>query len=137
MFVGRVEREAKEYQKRPPGTPAVTGTVSSRAVNRVHVMAEIQGRPIRCLLGCDRSVIERRCVSSAKLNLSTYELFTANKAPLRVIGDMDSIHGLTLDEGIYCSITTPPPRTTRGYGDILLVSYRLLTNTLSKCCNMT
>jgi len=54
-------------------------------------MAEIQGRPIRCLInsGCDRSVIGWRCVPSAKLNLSTYELFTANKAPLRVIGDLD------------------------------------------------
>jgi len=52
----------------------VTGTVSSCTVNRVHVMAEIQGRRIRCLLdsGCDRSVIGRRCVPSAKLNPSTY-----------------------------------------------------------------
>jgi len=67
------------------------GTVSSRAVNRIHVMAEIQGKPIRCLLdsGCDRSIIGRSCVPSAKLNPSTYELFTANKAPLRVIGDLD------------------------------------------------
>jgi len=54
-------------------------------------MAEIQGRPIHCLLDseCDRSVIGWRCVRSAKLNPSTYELFTANKAPLRVIGDLD------------------------------------------------
>jgi len=80
-----------ECPKRPPGNQAVTGTVSSRAVNRVHVMAEIQGKPIRCLLDsrCDRSVIGRSCVLSAKLNLLTYELFTANKAPLRVIGDLD------------------------------------------------
>ena len=54
-------------------------------------MAEIQGKPIRCLLdsGCDRSVIGRSCVPSAKLNPSIYELCTANKAPLRVIGDLD------------------------------------------------
>jgi len=32
---------AKDCPNRPPGNQAVTGTVSSRAVNRVHVMAEI------------------------------------------------------------------------------------------------
>ena len=97
IFVGRVARQAigprivQNVCLPVPGNQAVTGTVSSCAVNRIHVMAEIQGKPIHCLLdsGCDRSVIGRRCVPSAKLNPSTYELFTANKAPLRVIGDLD------------------------------------------------
>jgi len=40
---GETGHWAKDCPKRPPGNQAVTGTVSSRAVNRVHVMAEIQG----------------------------------------------------------------------------------------------
>ena len=88
---GETGHWAKDCPKRPPGNQAVTGKVSSHAVNLVHVMAEIQGKPIRCLLdsGCGRSVIGRSCVPIAKLNPSTFELFTANKAPLRVIGDLD------------------------------------------------
>jgi len=92
MLVGRETGHwAKDCPKRPPGNQAVTGTVSSCAVNRVHVMAEIQGKPICCLLdsGCNRSVIGRSCVPSAKLNPSTFELFTANKAPLTVFGDLN------------------------------------------------
>ena len=78
-------------------------------MNRVHVMAEIQGKPIRCLLdsGCDSSVIGRSsCVPSAKLNPSTYELFTANKAPLRVVGDLDiafTVNGHSMEANVSVS----------------------------------
>jgi len=68
-------------------------------------MAEIQGKPIRCLLdsGCDRSITGRSCVPSAKLNPSTFELFTANKAQLRVIGDLDIVDGHPMEASVSVS----------------------------------
>jgi len=56
---------------------------------RKYVTAEINGKPVRCLLdsGCERSVISADLAPHAELTPSQYTRYAAIKASLDVIGD--------------------------------------------------
>jgi len=56
---------------------------------RIYITAYVNGKPVQCLLdsGCERSVISRNVVPTAKLTRSRYSLAVADKADLPILGD--------------------------------------------------
>jgi len=62
---------------------------ASMLPTRIYVTAEVNGKPIRCLLdsGCERSVISADLVPNAELTPSQYTLYAFNRASLDVLGD--------------------------------------------------
>ena len=56
---------------------------------KIYVTAEVNGKPVRCLLdsGCERSVIPADLAPKSELSSSQYSLYAANKASLDVLGD--------------------------------------------------
>jgi len=79
----------EEQEEKQAGVQTVLAVNSSMSPTKVHVTAEINGEPVRCLLdsGCERSVINAALVSNVELSPSEYTLYAANRASLDVIGD--------------------------------------------------
>jgi len=58
---------------------------------RIYVTAEVNGKPICCLLDsrCERNVIARSLVPIVKLTCLHFSLSAANKTELPIVGDID------------------------------------------------
>jgi len=76
-------------QDREANVQTVLAVSANMSPTKIYVTAEINGKPVRCLLdsGCKWSVINADLVPNAKLTPSQYSLYAANKTSLDVIDD--------------------------------------------------